>query len=121
VPDLDFDPSDLSILRRRKPGPVPWETLGVDPSDFPLPRPPKPGPPTWEGLCDRQLRVGRMAFLLVMGYSLRAIAKDLGVARTTVDRMKPDMAQLNAYARTSPSPPVEPAQEDFNLRHLRVG
>jgi hypothetical protein len=64
-----FDLPDLPILRRRKPGPVPWEALGVDPSDFPLPRPPKPGPPTWEGLLDRQLRVGRMAFLLIQGYS----------------------------------------------------
>jgi Homeodomain-like domain len=94
---LDLDPSDLSdlpIMRRRKPGAVPWEALDVDPSDFPLPRPPKPGPPTWDGLIDRQYRVGRMAFLLLQGYSLRAIAKDLGVARTTVDRMKPDMAWI---------------------------
>jgi hypothetical protein len=119
--DFDFDPADLPILRRRKPGPVPWEALDVDPADVPLPRPPKPGPPTWEGLIDRQLRVGRMAFLLVMGYSLRAIAKDLGVARTTVDRMKPDMAQFNAFARTPPpSPPAEREPEDFNLRHVRI-
>jgi hypothetical protein len=77
VPDIDFDPSDLSdlpILRRRKPGPVPWEALDVDEADFRLPRPPKPGPPTWEGLIDRDFRVGRMAFLLLQGYSLRAIA-----------------------------------------------
>ncbi len=118
---LDLDPSDLSdlpIMRRRKPGPVPWEALDVDPSDFPLPRPPKPGPPTWDGLIDRQYRVGRMAFLL-QGYSLRAIAKDLGVARTTVDRMKPDMAQLNIFARTPP-PPAERAPDDFTLRHVRI-
>jgi hypothetical protein len=123
VLDLDLDPSDvldLPILRRRKPGPVPWDELDVDLAAFPLPRPPKPGPPTWEGLIDRQLRVNRMAFLLVMGYSLRAIARDLGVARTTVDRMKPDMAQF-ALARTPPSPPAEREPEDFNLRHVRFG
>jgi hypothetical protein len=122
VPDFDFDPSDLAdlpIMRRRKPGPVPWDELGVDLADVPLPRPPKPGPPTWEGLIDRQLRVGRMAFLLVMGYSLRAIAKDLGGARTTVDRMKPDMQQFNLFART-PSLPAERAPDDFNLRHVRI-
>ncbi len=62
-----------------------------------------------------------MAFLLVQGYSYRAIAKDLGVARTTVDRMKPDMAHFNLYARTSPSPPAERAPDDFNLRHVRIG
>jgi hypothetical protein len=57
-PDFDFaDMCDLPILRRHKPGPVPWEELDVDPDDFPLPRPPKPGPPTWEGLCDRQYRI----------------------------------------------------------------
>jgi hypothetical protein len=115
VLDLDFDPSDLSdhpITRRRKPGPVPWEALNVDPSDFPLPRPPKPGPPTWEGLLDRQYRIRRMAYRLLHGYSLRAIAKDLGVARTTVDRMKPDMAQFNLLAPTPP-PPAEHAPEDF--------
>jgi hypothetical protein len=112
VLDLDFDPSELPILRRRKPGPAPWEELVADPSAFPLPRPPKPGPPTWEGLIDRQFRVRRMAFLLIMGDSLRAIAKDLGVARKTVDRMKPDMAQF-AFARTPPSPPAERAPEDF--------
>jgi Homeodomain-like domain len=61
-----------------------------------------------------------MAFLLVQGYSYRAIAKDLGVARTTVDRMKRDMVQFNAYARTSPSPPVEPAPDNFNLGHVRL-
>jgi len=119
---LDFDPSDmcdLPILRRHKSGPVPWDELDVDPDDFPLPRPPKPGPPTWDGLCDRQRRVGRMAFLLMKGYRLRAIAKDLGVARTTVDRMKPDMAQFNLFAPTPP-PPAERATEDFNLRHLRI-
>jgi len=31
--DFDFDPADLPILRRRKPGPVPWEALDVDPAD----------------------------------------------------------------------------------------
>jgi IS30 family transposase len=61
-----------------------------------------------------------MAFLLIKGYSLRAIAKDLGVARTTVDRMKRDMVQFNAYARTSPAPPAECAPEDFTLRHVRI-
>jgi hypothetical protein len=121
VLDVDLDPSDLPIMRRRKPGPVPWEALDVDPPAFPLPRPPKPGPPTWEGLIDRQLRVYRMAFLLLQGYSLRAIAKDLGVARTTVDRMKPDMAQFNLFARKPPSHPAEREPEDFNLRHVRFG
>jgi hypothetical protein len=122
VLDLDLDPSDvldLPIMHRRKRGPVPWEELNVDPSDFPLPRPPKPGPPTWEGLIDREYRIRRMAFLFIHGYSYRAIAKDLGVARTTVDRMKPDMAQFNAFAPT-PSPPAERAPEDFNLRHVRI-
>jgi hypothetical protein len=52
-----------------------------------------------------------------MGYSYRAIAKDLGVARTTVDRMKPDVAKV--FAR-SPSPPAESAPEDFTLRHVRM-
>jgi hypothetical protein len=109
---LDVDPSDLPdlpIMHRHKPGPVPWEALDVDPSAFPLPRPPKPGPPTWEGLIDREYRIRRMAFLLIKGYSYRAIAKDLGVARTTVDRMKPDMAQFNLYARRPPSSPAERA------------
>jgi hypothetical protein len=105
VLDIDFDPSnlpDLPIMRRRKPGPVPWEELDVDPSDVPLPRRPRPGPPTWEGLIDRAYRIRRMALLRIKGYSLRAIAKDLGVARTTVDRMKPDMAQFNLFACTRP-------------------
>jgi hypothetical protein len=120
-PDFDFaDMCDLPILRRRA-GPVTWDELDVDPADVPLPRPPKPGPPTWEGLLDRQYRVRRMAFLLLQGYSLIAIAKDLGVARTTVDRTKPDLAQFNLfnlYAHTPP-PPAERAPEDFNLRHVR--
>ena len=54
------------------------------------------------------------------GNRVYAIAKDLGVARTTVDRMKPDMAQFNLFAR-KPSPPAERAPEDFNLRHARIG
>jgi Homeodomain-like domain len=120
-PDFDFaDMCDLPILRRHKPGPVPWDELDVDPDDFPLPRPPKPGPPTWDGLMDRQYRIRRMVFLLMKGYSYRAIAKDLGVARTTVDRMKPDMAQFNLFAPT-PSPPAERVPEDFTLRHVRFG
>jgi hypothetical protein len=61
-----------------------------------------------------------MVFLLMKGYSYRAIAKDLGVARTTVDRMKPDMAQFNLFAPT-PSPPAERVPEDFTLRHVRFG
>jgi hypothetical protein len=119
VLDLDFDPSDLPILRRQKHGPPAWEELDFDPADVPLPRPSKPGPPTWEGLLDRQLRIRRMAYRLLHGYSLRAIASDLGVARTTVDRMKPDMAQFNLLAPTPP-PPAERAPEDFNLRHVRI-
>jgi hypothetical protein len=104
VLDFDFYPSDLSdlpILRRRKPGPVAWQALDVDPSDAPLPCPPKPGPPTWEGLLDREFRIRRMAFLLIHG-CLRAIAKDLGVARADAHQQVID-GRFDARARMKTS------------------
>jgi hypothetical protein len=39
-----------------------------------------------------------MVFLLGQGMSYRAIANDLGVARTTVMRMAPEAASLSSYA-----------------------
>jgi Homeodomain-like domain len=97
---LDLDPSDLPdrpIMRRQKHAPIPWEELDVDPSDVPLPRPPSPARQPGKDGSTANSGVRRMAFLLVQGYSYRAIAKDLGVARPTVDRMKPDMAQFNLF------------------------
>ena len=38
-----------------------------------------------------------MVFLLGQGMSYRAIAKDLGIARTTVMRMAPEAARFSAY------------------------
>lgn len=64
----------------------------VDHDTNATPRPTvEPGPPgSWEELFHRQLRLRRMAELLIQGYSYRRIAKELGVARSTVMRMAPE-------------------------------
>jgi len=60
----------------------------------------KPGPPgSYEELALRQLRLRRMIDLLVHGASYREIARDLGVARSTVMRMAPEAARRGAMTR----------------------
>jgi len=66
----------------------------------PLP-PPKPGRRSYEDLAYYQLRLGRMAYLFIKGYSYRAIARDLGVSHTTVLRMAPDLAAMSRCNRAS--------------------
>jgi hypothetical protein len=59
----------------------------------------KPDPMgSWEQLALRQLRLRRMVFLLVQGYSYRAVAREMGLAVTTVRRMAPEAARLSAFA-----------------------
>ncbi len=60
----------------------------------------KPGPPSsYEHLVYRQLRLQRMVELLIQGYSYRATAREMGLARSTVLRMKPDAARLGTLRR----------------------
>ncbi len=60
----------------------------------------KPGPPgAYEELVYRQLRLQRMVELLIQGYSYRAIAREMGLARSTVLRMKYDAARLGILTR----------------------
>jgi Trp repressor protein len=64
----------------------------------PIPPRPKPGPiGTWEELAQRQLRLQLLVFMLCKSMSYRAIARELGVARTTVMRMAPEAARFSAY------------------------
>ena len=63
------------------------------------PRPSKPGPiGSWEELALRQLRILRMVELLAKGYSYRGIAREMGIARTTVMRMAPEVARLSTLS-----------------------
>ncbi len=60
----------------------------------------KPGlPGTCEQLIYRQLRLQRMIELLIQGYSYRAIAREMGLARSTVLRMKYDAARFGILTR----------------------
>jgi hypothetical protein len=64
----------------------------------PIPPRPKPGPiGTCEELAQHQLRLQLMVFMLCKSMSYRAIARELGVARTTVMRMAPEAARFSAF------------------------
>jgi hypothetical protein len=64
----------------------------------PIPPRPKPGPiGSWEELAQHQLRLQLMVFMLCKAMSYRAVARELGVARTTVMRMKSEAASFSAY------------------------
>ena len=68
-------------------------------SPTPNPTASKPGPlGSWEELALRQLRLRRMVELLINGCSYRAIAEDLGVAYTTVLRMKLEAARVSTLS-----------------------
>jgi hypothetical protein len=75
----------------------------------------KPGPiGSYEELVDRALLLRRIIKLRIHGHSHRAIARELGIARTTLMRMKPEVAKLVGpmnllayYDDDPPEPPVE--------------
>jgi hypothetical protein len=70
----------------------------LTPTPIPIPPGPKPGPiGSWEELAQHQLRLQLMVFMLCKSMSYRAIARELGVARTTVMRMAPEAARFSAY------------------------
>ena len=65
----------------------------------PICRAPTAGPiGSWEELALRQLRLLRMVELLIRGYSYRGIAREMGIARTTVMRMKPEAARFGVLS-----------------------
>ncbi len=60
----------------------------------------KPGPlGAYEELVYRQFSLERMIELLIHGFSYRAIAREMGLARSTVLRMKYDAARLGILTR----------------------
>ncbi len=70
----------------------------LDFSPPPIPPRPKSGPiGSWEELAQHQLRLQLMVFMLCKSMSYRAIARELGVARTTVMRMRSEAARFSAY------------------------
>ena len=75
----------------------------------------KPGPVgSWEELVHHQLRLRRMVELLTQGYSYRAVAKEMGLACTTVRRMAPEAARMSALADL-PAPTSRPSMNDAEV------
>jgi DNA-binding NarL/FixJ family response regulator len=76
------------------------EPLSTDLSE-PLPHPHgplKPGPVgSYEEAIERQLLVLQVVYLIVHGKSNREIARELGIARTTLARMRPEIDDLNDF------------------------
>ena len=63
--------------------------------DAPPLRPSKPGPSSdWDDVAADDLRLRRVVQLVTEGQSYRQIAKDLGIAYTTVIRLAPRVSEL---------------------------
>ena len=64
-------------------------------TDAPPLRPSKPGPSSdWDDIAADDLRLRRVVQLVTEGHSYRQIAKDLGIAYTTVTRLAPRVSEL---------------------------
>ena len=87
----------------------------LTPTPIPIPHRPKPGPiGTWEELAQHQLRLQLMVFMLCKSMSYRAIARELGVARTTVMRMAPEAAGFSAYTNCFVNIPLPTTRFETN-------
>ena len=67
-----------------------------------------------ERLAQHQLRLQLMVFMLCKSMSYRAIARELGVARTTVMRMAPEAARFSAYTDCFVNIPLPATRRETN-------
>jgi Trp repressor protein len=94
----------------------------LTPTPIPIPPRPKSGPiGTWEELAQHQLRLQLMVFMLCKSMSYRAIARELGVARTTVMRMAPEAARFSAYTDCFVNIPLPVTRSGTNGSEPAVG